>query len=123
METQENLENQTTKAGDENTTDYSTLSHDELVAKINALQKQIDSLTKPPQNDWHSWFYSLLNILLYKFRNNHVTVLPEVKLGAMPPIADFIVFKEYSIVDLGLEVFSFFRKYNIIEFKSPDDEL
>ena len=41
----------------------------------------------------------------------------------MPPIADFIVVKEDSIVDLGLEVFSFFRKYNIIEFKSPDDEL
>ena len=52
-----------------------------------------------------------------------MTILPEVKLGAMPPIADFIVVKEDSIVDLGLEVFSFFRKYNIIEFKSPDDEL
>ena len=123
MEAPEELEKQTTKVDDENTVDYSALSHDELVAKINALQKQIDSLTKPPQNDWHSWFYSLLNILLYKFRNNHVTVLPEVKLGAMPPIADFIVVKEDSIVDLGLEVFSFFRKYNIIEFKSPDDEL
>ena len=103
--------------------DYSTLSHDELVAIILKQQKQIDTLTKPPQNDWHSWFYTLLNILLYKFRKDRVTVLPEVKLGAMPPIADFIVVKEDSIVDLGLKVFSFFRKYNIIEFKSPDDEL
>ena len=103
--------------------DYSTLSHDELVEIILKQQKQIDTLTNPPQNDWHSWFYTLLNILLYKFRKDRVTVLPEVKLGAMPPIADFIVVKEDSIVDLGLKVFSFFRKYNIIEFKSPDDEL
>lgn len=103
--------------------DYSTLSHDELVEIIKKQQEQIDTLTNPPQNDWHSWFYTLLNILLYKFRKDRVTVLPEVKFGAMPPIADFIVVKEYSIVDLGLKIFSFFRKYNIIEFKSPDDEL
>ena len=103
--------------------DYSALSRDDLVAIILKQQKQIDALTNPPQNDWHSWFYTLLNILLYKFRKDHVMVLPEVKLGAMPPIADFIVVKEDSIVDLGLEVFCFFRKYNIIEFKSPDDEL
>ena len=56
LEAQEELEKQTTKVDDENTIDYSALSHDELVAKINALQKQIDSLTKPPQNDWHSGF-------------------------------------------------------------------
>ncbi|XME04317.1 hypothetical protein QYZ88_009110 [Lachnospiraceae bacterium C1.1] len=102
---------------------YSALSRDDLVAIIKKQQKQIDALTNPPQNDWHSWFYTLLNILLYRFRKDRVMVLPEVKLGAMPPIADFIVVKEDSIVDLGLEVFSFFHKYNIIEFKSPDDEL
>ena len=76
METQEKLENQTTKAGDENATDYSTLSYDELVAIILKQQKQIDALTNPPQNDWHSWFYTLLNIFLYKFRKDRVTVLP-----------------------------------------------
>ena len=122
------IENTAVESSTEITTDvenidYSALSHDELVEIILKQQKQIDALTNPPQNDWHSWFYTLLNILLYKFRKDHVMVLPEVKLGAMPPIADFIVVKEDSIVDLGLKVFSFFRKYNIIEFKSPDDEL
>ena len=47
MEAPEELEKLTTKVDDENTVDYSALPHDELVAKINALQKQIDSLTKP----------------------------------------------------------------------------
>ena len=41
----------------------------------------------------------------------------------MPPRADFIVVEEGEIIDLGLDVFKFFRKFNIIEFKNPDDEL
>ena len=47
----------------------------------------------------------------------------EVVLGAQPPRADFVVITETDIVDLGLSVFQGFKRYNIIEFKSPDDEL
>ena len=117
-------------------TDFSKLSHDELVDTASALAKRLDELEKtvaeqakiiegfkPPQNDWHSWFYILLNIVLHKFKKDQVKILREVVLGAMPPRADFIVVEEGDIIDLGLDVFKFFLKYNIIEFKSPDDEL
>ncbi|MBQ9438173.1 MAG: hypothetical protein IJU50_07550 [Lachnospiraceae bacterium] len=103
--------------------DLSALSNEELIAKINELEARIEELTNPPPNDWHSWFYILLNIALHRFRKDNVKVLREVVLGAMPPRADFVVVEEDDVIDLGLAVFSFFRKYNILEFKSPDDEL
>ena len=110
--------------------DLKALSPDELIARIEErdkqiqeLKEQIESLTNPPPNDWHSWFYILLNIVLHRFKKNAVKILREVVLGAMPPRADFVVVEEGEIVDLGLDVFKFFRKFNILEFKNPDDEL
>ena len=97
------------------------LSKDELIKMVIDLQEQVDALTNPPPNDWHSWFYSLLMIELHTFPS--VRVEREVVLGAQPPRADFIIVKEEDIVDLGLGVFRDFRKQNIIEFKAPDDEL
>ena len=97
------------------------LSKEELIKMVTDLQYQVDALTNPPPNDWHSWFYSLLMIELHGFPS--VKVEREVVLGAQPPRADFVIVKEEDIVDLGLGVFRDFRKQNIIEFKSPDDEL
>ena len=136
METQEKLENQTTKAGDENTTDYSSLSHDELVARIDDLVAKISELekqntelktqiaeTQPQRNDWHSWLEILLNILLYRFFNDNVKIFPEFKLGVMPPRLDFLIVQDGDLIDLGLDVFKIFNRYNIIEFKNPHDDL
>lgn len=95
----------------------------ELIGTINGLNERIKELTSPPPNDWHSWFYILLNIILHKFKEKRVKIMREVVLGAMPPRADFIVVEEGDIIDLGLDVFRFFRKFNILEFKNPDDEL
>ena len=44
-------------------------------------------------------------------------------LGVQAPRADFIVIVEDQKLNLGLKIFSFFRKHDILEFKSPDDEL
>ena len=96
---------------------------EELMGKINELSAKIEDLTTPPHNDWHSWFYILLNIVLHRFKKNKVKIDREVVLEAMPPRADFIVVEEGEIVDLMLGVFKFFKKSNIIEFKNPDDEL
>ena len=101
-------------------TDYSTLSHDELVAKIIELEKQLAGSTPPP-NDWHSMMYALLHIVLFKYKN--VDIKHEFPLGAQPPRADFVVVDEQEVIDLNLDIFKLFRKTNIIEFKSPDDEL
>ncbi|MBO6298444.1 MAG: hypothetical protein J6N53_06310 [Lachnospiraceae bacterium] len=98
------------------------LSREELLELVKRQQEQLDTLLNPPPNDWHSWFYALLMIKLHKFFPA-VTVEREILLGAQPPRADFLVLKESEKTDLGLGVFRIFRKHNILEFKSPDDEL
>ena len=103
--------------------DLSALTKEELMEKINELNARIEELTTPPRNDWHSWFYILLNIVLHRFKKDRVKIDREVILGSMPPRADFIVVEEGEIIDLGLDVFKFFKKFNIIEFKNPEDEL
>lgn len=101
--------------------DLNDLSKEDLIKIISDLKNQIEALTKPKPNDWHSWFYSLLLIEFHDYPS--VKVDREVVLGSQPPRADFVVVKEEDIVDLGLGIFRDFRKQNIIEFKSPDDEL
>ena len=44
-------------------------------------------------------------------------------LGVQAPRADFIIIVDDEQIDLGLQIFSFFRKHDILEFKSPDDSL
>ena len=96
------------------------LTREELLELVERQQKQLDKLLNPPPNDWHSWFYSLLMIKMYKYFPA-VSVEREVLLGAQPPRADFIVLKESQKIDLELGVFRIFRKHNILEFKSPDE--
>ena len=88
---------------------------------IKKQQKQLDAFLNPPPNDWHAWFYALLRITFHKYPT--VDVLREVMLGVQAPRADFIVIVEDQKLNLGLKIFSFFRKHDILEFKSPDDEL
>ena len=80
----------------EDTKNFSTFSREELEAKVieqrkqlSELQQKVNDLTNPPPNDWHSWFYSLLHIVLHKFPT--VDIEREVVLGAQPPRADFVV--------------------------------
>ena len=97
------------------------LTREELEELVYNQQKKIEELTTIPPNDWHSLFYALLMIVTHKFKS--VKVDREVVLGAQPPRADFVVIEEDDIVDMGLRIFSIFRKYNILEFKNPDDDL
>ena len=100
-----------------------------LVAKISELETQNEELktqiaeTQPQRNDWHSWLEILLNILLYRFFKDNVKIFPEFKLGAMPPRLDFLIVQDGDLIDLGLDVFKIFNRYNIIEFKNPHDDL
>ena len=81
-----------------------------------------DPDSKEIENDWHSIFYAALMIELYDYRDR-VKVEREVKLGAEPPQADFLIVNEDELVDLGLGVFKIFRKHNIIEYKGEGDTL
>ena len=98
------------------------MSEEERKQHIAKLKEELAKLEKPPHNDWHSWFHALLNLKLYKFLDK-ITIDPEPVLGVEPPRADFLILTEEEGLDLGLEVFQIFRKHNVIEFKSPDDEL
>ena len=115
------LESSAEIATDEENIDCSALSHDELVEIIKKQQEQLDAFMNPPPNDWHAWFYALLRITFHKYPT--VDILREVMLGVQAPRADFIVIVEDQKLNLGLKIFSFFRKHDILEFKSPDDEL
>ena len=71
--------------------DLKALSPSELIERveeqdkqIQELKQQIEALTNPPPNDWHSWFYILLRIVLHRFEKDNVKVLREVVLGAKP---------------------------------------
>ena len=115
------VENSAEITTDAENIDYSALSHDELVAIIKDLKAQLDTLLNPPPNDWHAWFYALLRITFHKYPT--VDVLREVMLGVQAPRADFIIIVDDQKLNLGLKIFSFFKKHDILEFKSPDDEL
>ena len=111
-----------------NPAELSTLSNEQLVAMVTELQQlnsdlraQLDEFLNPPPNDWHAWFYALLNILFYRIPS--VDIRREVMLGVQAPRADFIIIVDDEQIDLGLQIFSIFRKHDIIEFKSPDDSL
>ena len=102
--------------------DLSALSREELVRIILELRETIRSYESPPPNDWHTWFYAQLMISLHRFFPA-VKVHRELSLGVQPPRADFVIVENGDVIDLGLDIFRCFRKHNILEFKSPDDEL
>ena len=104
-----------TETGTATNDQLSTLSREELVEMVNKQQRQIDELTNPPPNDWHSLFFALLRAYFYKYPK--VDVMREVVLGAQPPRADFVLVRDDDVEDLGLEIFKIFRKNKI--FREP----
>lgn len=75
-----------------------------------------------PNFSWHSAFFAGLQIELEKeadqliFENEH-------QLGTNPMEIDVVVIKKNSEVSINKNVGRIFKKYNIIEYKSPDDYL
>ena len=108
--------------------DIHNLSLDEMLSIIEEQKKKIEYLeaetgqirTSPP-SDWHSWIDIVLHMFLHGYKS--VKIHSELKLGVQPPRTDFVVVNEDQHVDLELEIFDIFREHNIIEFKSPGDEL
>ena len=101
--------------------DLSDLTKEELISIVESQRAEIDALDNPPSNDWHSMAYALFHIILFRFKE--INIKHEFPLGARPPRADFIVIDDNETIDLDSAVFEIFRKTNLIEFKSPDDEL
>jgi hypothetical protein len=71
---------------------------------------------------WHPGFYAGIEYDLRKYRNE-LEFKREYLLSKEPTKMDLLVIKKRSNVIIDNAVGKIFRKYNVIEYKSPDDEL
>lgn len=72
--------------------------------------------------DWHSGFEGSLRLILRKYKG-FIDITREYPLSMEPLKMDFLVLKNDTEVYIDNAVGRGFLKHNIIEYKSPDDEL
>lgn len=82
-------------------------------------------MTKETQTetiDWHSGFDGLLGIGFWKYRDK-IHIDREYILSKRSLKIDFVLIKKTTDVYIDNAVGRIFRKYNIIEYKNPNDAL
>ena len=82
----------------------------------------LKELRATPRSDWHAGFEALLKIETFRYEDK-VRIRVEEEIGVMPPRTDFIILVEDERVEFEKEIFKLFRRYNIIEYKNPNDSL
>jgi hypothetical protein len=73
-----------------------------------------------PKTDWHAGFGAATDMMV--FGMDDVVVVPEYELGGAPPRADFL-FISNGDKPLQGDVFKHFKKFNVLEYKRPDDPI
>ena len=71
---------------------------------------------------WHPGFYGAAEIELIANKRD-LEFLREYNLSKEPIRMDLLIIKKLSDVKIKNEIGHIFKKYNVIEYKSPDDEL
>lgn len=71
---------------------------------------------------WHPGFYGAAEIELIANKGD-LEFLREFSLSKEPIRMDLLIIKKLSDVKIKNEIGHIFKKYNVIEYKSPDDEL
>ena len=71
---------------------------------------------------WHPGFVAAMNLELAENRKDLIYE-KEYNLNSKPLEVDLLVIKKDSHVRISNEIGELFRKYNIVEYKSPDDHL
>lgn len=71
---------------------------------------------------WHSAFYAAIQIELEEDKDN-LLFEQEHLLGEKPMQIDVVVIKKQQERPIRKDIGHIFRKYNVIEYKSPDDSL
>ena len=71
---------------------------------------------------WHLGFVSAIDLELAKNRSD-LTYHREYNLNKQALEVDLLVIKKDSDISIDNEIGKLFRKYNIVEYKSPDDHL
>ena len=92
-----------------------------LEQQVRKLLDQIASLQKD-MVDWHSAMFAALKLILKPYRDNLV-MEREHLLNMMPTRIDCLVVKIDKRIPIDMDAFRLFRKHNVIEFKSFEDEL
>lgn len=74
------------------------------------------------KTQWHPAFCSTMELICEKWKNA-LEFQAECQLGNKPNIIDMLIIKKQPDVVLDKAFVENFRRFNILEFKSPDDEL
>ena len=69
---------------------------------------------------WHPGFYAGMEV---EFQTYQVTMEREFQLTRGPLSIDLIIIKKLTDEKIDNQIGNIFRRYNIVEYKSPDDEL
>ncbi len=98
------------------------MTEEERKEQIEFHLAELKKLRATPRSDWHAGFEALLKIETFRYEDK-VRIEVEEEIGIMPPRTDFIILVEDEKVEFEKEIFSSFRRYNIIEYKNPNDSL
>ena len=93
----------------------------ELEQQIEDLVKQYDALQQT-LIDWHSAMFGAVNLILKPNKYNLI-LEREYLLNLMPRRIDCMIFKKNKQIPIDVDAFRLFRKYNVVEFKSYQDDL
>ena len=86
----------------------------------NEIQERNEDKTEKLQ--WHPAFYAELQIELEEESENLIFE-NEHQLGTKPKEIDVLIIKKNKDISIQKNIGKIFRKYNIIEYKSPEDSL
>jgi len=90
--------------------------------RILELREEINQLYASFRSDWHRGFEAVLRIDTYAY-GDRVKISTEVELGADTPRADYLMLVDDAGIQMKKEIFRIFRRFNIIEYKNPNDSL
>mgnify|MGYP007069905391 CR=1 FL=1 len=99
-----------------------TVTELERLARIAELRAELRELLATPRSDWHAGFEALLRMEIHKYQGRF-KIKSEMRLGVEPPRADYVIMVDEEGLLEDKSIFRIFRKYNICEYKNPNDAL
>lgn len=81
-----------------------------------------ESISESTKIQWHPGFYATTEIEL-RSNKNDLHFIREYNLSKKPLQIDMLIIEKLKNVQIQNEIGKLFRKYNVIEYKSPDDEM
>lgn len=81
-----------------------------------------ESISESTKIQWHPGFYAAAEIEL-RSNKDDLHFIREYNLSKKPLQIDLLIIEKLKNVQIQNEIGKIFRKYNVIEYKSPDDEM